>query len=169
MDWSTLLGALVGAIAAILGSSVTTWAQFRKGRLDYNRDKVMGVAYQFMSDCDKLLKAQGKLAVSTANCQNVNFLDCSVPPLVSANAGVAFETARTELAGLSFMCPKASKETKALFDAATSIKLRVINDTGGEDGSGHTLSRYRVDESVYRRYEEAKSDFIRRIGKLAGL
>lgn len=170
MDWSALLGALIGASAGILGSFISTWAQFRKDRLAFNRDKVITVAFRYLHDCDKALAAQKSMAVSMADYVRHNYYpEYKFSPDEVAAAGSALETVRTSLAEMSFYCPRASKETHALFDAAANISTDDVVDSKYEDVDGQSQFRLAVDGSVDGRYMEAKADFIDRIRKLADL
>lgn len=163
MDWNTLLGALIGAAAGVLGSFVSSWAQFRKDRVAFNRDRVTSAAFQYLRDCDKLLDLEIGLAIVKADCARRELAIEDRLSQDDRNTVVsAFRTAETDLSELALLCPTAFHEAKALYDAAHDISEEdtIVND------NDHSID---VTNAVDDRYDAAKLDFIQRIRKLADL
>lgn len=162
MDWNTLLGALIGAAAGVLGSFVSSWAQFRKDRIAFQRDRVTSAAFQYLRDCDKLLDLEIGLAIFKADCGRRGLAPAYVLSEDDRTSVVsACRAAETGLGELAILCPLAFKEARALYDAAYNVS---VNDTISTGNDGVDIS-----DEVEQRYMLAKSDFIKRIRKSVGL
>lgn len=162
MDWSALLGALIGASAGIIGSFVSSWAQSRKDRLAFNRDKVIAAALQYLHDCDALFDAVKKTRGLVPGVW-------AVSNEVWVSAASAKETAKSSMTRLNLLCPKAGKETHALYLSACLIRDSNVIEDKGEDDVDAPKSDDDYGREVDKRYELAKSAFMKRIRKLADL
>lgn len=163
MDWSALLGALIGAAAGVLGSFVSSWAQFRKDRLAFNRDRVTSVAFQYLRDCDKLLDAKEVQAIVKADCARRGVALGEKRSEENRVAVVsASRAAETDLGELAILCPKAFKKARALYYAAHSISEKDISVA--ENGQEMV-----VDDAAEERYSDVKTAFIKRIRKSTDL
>lgn len=163
MDWSALLGALIGAAAGVLGSFVSSWALLRKDRIAFQRDRVTSTAFEYLRDCDKLLDLEIVLVIFQADCARRGLAPAEVLSEDDRTSVVsARRAAETGLGELAILCPLAFKEARALYDAAHNVSVNDTISTGNDDGVD-------ISDEVEQRYMLAKSDFIKRIRKSAGL
>lgn len=168
MDWSALLGALIGASAGILGSFVSSWAQSRKDRLAFNRDKVIAASIQYLQDCDTLFEAKERCVVDEAEeYQNRNLYQ--VDPALWSSVNSARDTVETGLTRLSLLCPGAFQEAQEVSHAAVQFGVKDVCMAEGTDDNGCEQEYLGVTSKVNERYRVAKSDFISQVRELSNL
>lgn len=167
MDWSTLLGAVVGASAGIIGSFVSSWAQSRKERLAFNRDKVIAASIKFLQRCDALYEAASIVALFESDHEDASDITGYEP--VYGKEQVALDAVKSSLTRLSLLCPRASVEAQALYEAAKQIERTDMTLHQETDDFHGTVNVYDLKDETKHRYESAKSAFVARIRKLADL
>lgn len=165
MDWSALLGALIGASAGIIGSFISSWAQSRKDRIAFNRDNVIAAALQYLHDCDVLYE------LNVADVESLE-LGSDVRP-VTDKEQVPIESAQeavnSDMTLLDLICPKATEETHCLsIGACLLIELNLIVDMGNNEVDP-PKSDFEYVQEAKRDYKVAKSAFMKRIRELTDL
>lgn len=161
MDWNALLGALIGAIAAIIGSFLASWTALRKERQAFSRDKVISAASQYLLACDRLFK----LAITQPDNEPASGNISQQQAKHDDDFSSAKEAADGDLIKLELLCPKANKQSIALLEAST-----LITDSDFHDEVDELLGEYStVNEDKEKRYKEAQQSFNKKIRKLVDL
>lgn len=154
-----LLGTLIVAFAAIIGSFLASWTALRKERQAFSRDKVISAASQYLLACDRLFKmaitqpdnepATGKISQQQAKYDDA-FLS-------------AKEAADGDLVNMELLCPQADEQSIALLEASSRITDRDFHEEVDDDIGSYST----VNDDIKERYKKAQEDFIKQIRKLA--
>lgn len=169
MNWSTLVGTFIGAAASLVGGFISSWTQYRKERVAFNREKVIDAALLYLQGCQDLFNERYEIVFDIADSIWFHGGNWEIEAERMVEPSDSLDTVELGKEKLDLMCPRASEETTALLSAAACLidksdilKMQGISNT---NGGRYAALRKEIDGN----YETARTDFLKKIRKVASL